>query len=118
MNNASSQSYASYLASHNDNPYHLSHIWEFRELATRIAQEQINEIVPQLVRETCYKVMNEAFSGAMKGIEYDVKSILDISIKDLNEQWHSERVTQFIGEAVREELKKSLSSIDISLILQ
>ena len=116
-NSASSDSYASYLASHNDNPYHLSHIWEFKELATRIAQEQIFEIVPPLVESAVSKTMNAAFAGAMKGIEIDVNRIVDVTIQGLNKQFHSEEVDKFLAEALGESLRSALSKMDFNLII-
>lgn len=116
-NSASSTSYASYLASHNENPYHLSHIWEFKELATRIAQEQILEMVPPLVESAVSKSMSEAFSGAMKGIEIDVNRIVEITIQGLNKQFHSEEVDQFLAEALSESLRNALKIVDVNLIV-
>ena len=116
-NSASSSSYASHLASHSDNPYHLSHIWEFKELATRIAQEQIIEIVPSMVESAVSKSINAAFSGAMKGIEIDVNRIVDITIQGLNKQFHSEEVDKFLAEALGESLRSALSKMDVNLII-
>lgn len=119
--NYNSASYASYLAGHEDNPYHMSHIWEFRELASRVAQEQIQEVVPQLVNEAVSKAVNEAivnaFSRAVQGISVDVNRIVDITVKDMNKQFHSEEVSNFLAETLRTELIKSLSNIDVKLIV-
>ena len=116
-----SVSYASYLASHEDNPYHLSHIWEFRELASRVAKDQIEEVVPQMINEAVSKAVNEAignaFSRAMQGIAVDVNRIVDITIKDLNKQYHSEEVSKFLTDALTDELRKNLSNIDVNLII-
>ena len=57
MNSVSSVVYASYLASHNDNPYHLNHIYEFSELSKMIALETIKEVVPQIVKEESLKIL-------------------------------------------------------------
>ena len=39
----SSLTYASYLASREENPQHRAHIYEFQELFTMICKEQIDE---------------------------------------------------------------------------
>lgn len=110
---ADSIGYASHLASHSDNPNHLSHIWEFRELATRVAIEQIYELVPPLVADICKNTIRDAFNGAMDSIQYDIKSIADISIKDFNEQFHSEKFSRFISGAVANEIRKRIDEIEI-----
>ena len=119
--NYNSASYASFLASHSDNPNHLSHIWEFRELASRVAQEQIQETVPQLIESAVSKAVNEAivnaFSKALQGIAVDVNRIVDITVKDMNKQFHSEEVSHFLAETLSAELRKSLSEIDVKLIV-
>ena len=113
---ADSTSYASYLASHNDNPYHLSHIWEFKELATRIAQEQIYEIVPPLVEELCKKVVNECLeSNIGNAINYDIHSIATASIKDFNSIFKSEAFTRWLSDAIIEVMKKRIDEIEIPL---
>ena len=115
-NNASSMSYASYLASHNDNPYHLSHIWEFTELSKRIAQEQIYEIVPPLVEELCAKIIKEYLEGNVgNAINYDVHSIASVSIKDFNSMFKSEAFSSWMSDAIVEVLKKRIDEIQIPL---
>ena len=121
MKSASALSYASHLASQNDNPYHLSHIWEFTELSTRIAQEQIQEtlntVLPQLVNDAVQRAMGQAFSSAMQGIQVDVNRIVNCTIQGLNKQFHSEELDKFLAEALRDQLIKELSNIDVKLII-
>ena len=118
MNTASSTSYASYLASHSDNPNHLNHIWEFTELSKRIAIETIYDIVPSLVQDICIKVVKEYLeSNISSGINYDIKSIANVSIKDFNTMFQSEAFSRFISDAVTEEIRKRINEIDINLKL-
>lgn len=119
--NGNSVSYASHLASHESNPFHMSHIWEFKELATRVAQEQIIEIVPQMINKAVSQAvsnaLSNAFSGAMNGLSLDVERIVDITIEGLSKQYHSKEVDKFFGDALAEELRKALSDIDVKLII-
>ena len=76
----SSVSYASYLSNHSDNPYHLNHIYEFRELATMIAKEQIELYLPRIesmVNSAVSRAMSSAISGATKATSIDVKRIVE-----------------------------------------
>lgn len=118
MNTASSLSYASYLASHNDNPYHLNHIYEFTELSKRIAIEAINENVPQMVEAICSRVIKDYLNGNLNdSINYDIKSIASVSIKDFNTMFQSEKFSSFMSHAITEEIRKRISEIDFNIKL-
>lgn len=106
----------SYPSSYYDiNPIHDTvHLQQMRD----IAREQIELLVPQMVNNACNRMMSNLVSGIHSGVEYDCNSILDVFIKDLNKQWHSEELTKFIGTAVREEIQKNLDKIDLTLILK
>ena len=116
----SSLSYASYLASNNDNPYHLNHIYEFRELATMIAKEQIEECMPRIesmVNSAMSRAMSNALAGATKATSIDVKRIVDVTCKQLNATFHSEELTNWVAENLKTELETALKNIDIKLIV-
>ena len=117
---ANSAMYASYLASHNDNPYHMSHILEFRELATMIAKEQIELYLPQIesmVNSAVSRAMSSALSGAYSAMDIDVKRIVDITCKEMNAQFHSEEVSKFFAETLKVKLEEALKNIDVKLIV-
>lgn len=117
----SSTSYASYLMGHEENPYHLNHIREFQELSTMIAREVVedylNNRIEAIVNNAVAKAVNNAFSGAMNGIGLDVARIVSLTIEGLNKQFHSKEVDNFFADALAEEVRKSLSNIDVSLII-
>ena len=97
------------------NPIHDTvHLQQMRD----IAKEQIELLVPPLVNNICNSIMSNLVSGLNGGVEYDCNSILDVSIKSLNKQWHSEELTKFIGTAVRDEIQKKLNKVDLNLILK
>lgn len=116
----SSASYASYLSGHSDNPMHINHVYEFRELATMIAKEQIELYLPRIesmVNRAVNRQMSSALSGSMKAIDIDVKRIIDITCKDLNAQFHSEEISKFFAEALKVKLEDALKNIDLKLIV-
>ena len=82
MSIASSSSYASYLASHNENPYHLNHIYEFTELSKRIAIEQINDIVPNMIKDICRSSIKEYIQRKDILLNYDYLKEMDYKLKD------------------------------------
>lgn len=117
----SSQSYASYLASGEENPQHSAHIREFYELSTMIAKEQIEEFLETrlepMINNAVNKAISSAFSGAMSGIGLDVERIVNITVEGLSNQYHSREVDKFFADALGAELRKALSNIDVSLII-
>ncbi len=117
----SSLSYASYLASREESIQHREHIYQFQEMATMIAREQIEEYlsnrIEPMINNAVAKAVNNAFSGAMNGISLDVSRIVNCTVEGLNKQFHSKEVDEFFGEALSSELRKALSNIDVSLII-
>ncbi len=117
----SSMNYASYLASGEESIQHREHIYQFQTMATMIAREQIEEYlsnkVEPMINNAVSKAINSAFSGAMNGIQIDVARIVDLTIEGLNKQYHSKEVDKFLSDALTEELRKSLSNIDVNLII-
>lgn len=116
----SSLSYAGYLSSHAENSNHLNHIYEFRELATMIAKEQIELYIPRIesmVNSAVNRSLSGAFAGATKAMDIDVKRIVDVTCKELNAQFHSEELTHWVAETLKVKLEDALKSIDLKLIL-
>ena len=117
----SSQMYASYLMSGEENPQHREHISQFHTLFTMICKEQIEEYldtkIEPIINNAVSKAINNAFSGAMSGIGLDVERIVNITIEGLSNQYHSREVDKFLADALGAELRKALSNIDVSLIV-
>lgn len=115
-----SVSYASYLSSHSDNPYHLNHIYEFRELATMIAKEQIELYLPRIesmVNSAINRSMSGALAGATKAMDIDIKRIVDVTCKELNAQFHSEELSHWVADTLKVKLEDALKNIDVKLIV-
>ena len=116
----SSQMYASYLASSEENPQHSAHIHEFYELSTMIAREQIEDFLPRIeamVNTAVSTAMSNALSRAVSATAIDVNRIVDITIKDMNAQFHSEEVSKFVADNLKAELTNALKNIDVKLII-
>ena len=116
----SSQTYASYLASSEQSVAHAQHIHEFYELSTMIAREQIEEYLPHIeamVNTAVSTAMSNALARAVSATAIDVNRIVDITIKDMNAQFHSEEVSKFVADNLKAELTNALKNIDITLIV-
>lgn len=112
--------YASYLAGKEESIAHRQHIFEFQELATQIAREQLEEFLPRIeamVNTAVSTAMSNALSRAVSATAIDVNRIVDITIKDMNAQFHSEEVSKFVADNLKAELTNALKNIDVKLIV-
>lgn len=116
----SSLSYASYLQGREDNPYHLNHIMEFKELSTMIAREQIEEYMPKIeamINNAVNTAMSNALSRAVSATAIDVNEVVNVVISDMNKTWHSESLRKFVADNLKAELTDALKNIDLKLII-
>lgn len=112
--------YASYLAGKEESIAHRQHIFEFQELATQIAREQLEEFLPRIeamVNTAVSTAMSNALARAVSATAIDVNRIVDITIKDMNAQFHSEEVSKFVADNLKAELTNALKNIDVKLIV-
>lgn len=117
MNYPSSYSFQSHLMGDAEG-VHLTHILEFSELSRRIAYEVIQEVVPRMVEEVSLKVIKEYLNSNLNGsLNYDVHSLATVSIKDFNKIFKSEQFSQFISDAVADEIRKRINEIDLNIKL-
>ena len=118
MFTADSQSYISHLMSHEQNPNHAMHVLEFSELGRRLAYEVIQEVVPQMVEDTCLRVIKDYLNSSLNGsLQYDVHSLANVSIADFNKMFKSEQFSRFISDAVTDEIRKRIDEIDLNIKL-
>ena len=116
----SSQTYASYLASGEESIAHRAHIHEFYELSTMIAREQIEEFLPrieEMVNNAVSTAMSNALSRAVSATAIDVNEVVNVVIKDMNKEWHSESLRKFVADNLKAELTNALKNIDVKLII-
>ena len=117
MNTASSSSYASYLLGKAEG-VHAQHILEQQELCSRICREMINEIVPSMIESICIRVIKEYLNNNIgDSLQYDISSLATCSIKDFNKIFSSSAFSQFISDAVTEEIRKRIDEIHVNLKL-
>ena len=116
----SSISYASYLASMEDSIQHREHIYQFQEMATMIAREQIELYLPKIeamVNTAISKSLSSALSGIDRATTIDVNEIVNVVVKDMNKEFHSERLQTFVADTLKMKLEDALKNIDVKLIV-
>lgn len=116
----SSLTYVSYLASGEESIQHRAHLYQMQELATMVAKEQIELYLPkieQMVNNAVSKSINSALSGLDKATEIDVNEIVNVVVKDMNKEWHSESLRSFVADTLKTRLEDALKNIDVKLIV-
>ncbi len=118
---SNSLSYISHLVSNSESMQHVNHIYEFREMATMIAQEQIELYmtkIESMINSSINSAIRSVLTSASKAIDIDVKRIVDVTCKELNAQFHSEELSHWVADTVHKELEDALRNIDIDLIIK
>lgn len=94
-----------------ENPYHLQHIQEFRQMADKIAEQKVRELTPKI----CAQMFNEAIMSLIPALEQDVTTALDISINDMGQIFAGEKTTKFVSNQIAKQLQKRLNNFKIKL---
>ena len=117
----SSQSYVSYLASREESEQHRRHLYEFHEIFTMLCREMIEEYlntkIEPMIESAVSKAMSDALSRAVSATAIDVNEVVNVVIKDMNKEWHSESLRKFVADNLKAELTNALRNIDVSLIV-
>lgn len=94
-----------------ENPYHLQHILEFRQMADEIAERKVRELAPKI----CAEMFNEAIMNLIPALEQDVTTALDVSINDMGQIFAGEKTTKFVSTQIAKQLQARLSNFKIKL---
>ena len=95
-----------------ENPIHDSeHVPEMHN----IAREEIENIVPELVRREASRMINEAVRAMIGALRYDINTTLEIAFKDLGEMYRDKRVQKYVSDAVMKTIEKRLNSINLKI---
>ena len=57
-------------------------------------------------------------SSSTSAIDVDVKRIVNITCKEMDAQFHSEEVSNFVAETLKVKLKEALRNIDVKMIIK
>jgi len=76
-----------------------------------IAEEVIREKVPLMAAE----IYNEAISRMIGALEYDIKTIVEISFEDANSILTSEKTRRIVSDRILREIKAKLGDMKISI---
>lgn len=94
-----------------ENPYHIEHIKEFDKMARAIAEEQIKELVPTMINNEISSVI----SSMLKGLEYDIETIVNISFDDGRDIFNSKAARRLVSSAIYNEIIKHLKNTTINI---
>jgi len=94
-----------------ENPIHNQHIEEFKIMMADAIQTQ----VPELAREQCAKLINEAVRSMIGAFRYDIETSLEIAFKDLGAMYKDTRTRKFIADTICKAVEKRLNNITIKV---
>lgn len=73
-------------------------------IATKVAEQKIREIVPQMAQEIYMKSLD----GILRGIQYDIETIVNVAFDDGRDIFTSSKARKMVSEAIYKEVLKGL----------
>lgn len=89
------------------------HREEMVQIAEQIAEEKIKAMVPQIVRE----IYMQSLEDELKGLRYDIETIVEIAFNDGREIFQSSKATKAVSDAIYKEILKGLKDIHVKIKL-
>lgn len=87
------------------------HRAEMAEIASRIAEKKIKEIVPQMAKE----IYINSLDDVLRGIQYDIDTIVNIAFEDGREIFTSSKARKAVSDAIYKEIVKGLGKAKIKI---
>ena len=101
-----------------DNPtrdYHggraAQHHAEMRQIALKVIQE----VVPQMIEETCVQICTAALEDVIGAIEWDIEEVINVSFDDMHNVFNSEKFRKVISTKIMDSIKKNLNNPNIRI---
>ena len=87
------------------------HHAEMRQIALKVIQE----VVPQMIEETCVKICTAALEDVIGAIEWDIEEIVNVSFDDMHNVFNSEKFRKVISTKIMDSIKKNLNNPNIRI---
>ena len=72
-----------------------------------IAEAKIRELVPEMIKETCYKLLEDIDDA----IQYDVDTYVSVSVNSLEELFKGHKLQHVISDAIMKQIRKNLNKM-------
>ena len=87
------------------------HHAEMRQIALKVIQE----VVPQMIEETCVKICTAALEDVIGAIEWDIEEVINVSFDDMHNVFNSEKFRKVISTKIMDSIKKNLNNPNIRI---
>ena len=87
------------------------HHAEMRQIALKVIQE----VVPQMIEETCVQICTAALEDVIGAIEWDIEEVINVSFDDMHNVFNSEKFRKVISTKIMDSIKKNLNNPNIRI---
>ena len=84
---------------------------EHREEMRQIAKEVVQELAPQIAAQ----IYNEALQRLVGALQYDIETIVSISLEDAKNIFNSAQCRKIISDRIMRELKARLDGLEFRI---
>lgn len=84
---------------------------EMRQIALKVIQE----VVPQMIEETCVKICTAALEDVIGAIEWDIEEVINVSFDDMHNVFNNEKFRKVISTKIMDSIKKNLNNPNIRI---
>lgn len=95
------------LNRHQVNDGHGGHSKEHHQEMEAIAEAKIREIVPEMIKETCNKLLENIDDA----IQYDVETNVSVSVNSLEELFRGHKLQRIISDAIMKQVRKNIKNL-------
>ena len=95
--------------------YHGGRAAQHHAEMRQIALKTVNEVVPQMIEETCVKICTAALEDVIGAIEWDIEEIVNVSFDDMHNVFNSEKYRKVISTKIMDSIKKNLNNSNIRI---
>ena len=84
-----------------------------KEMVSELAPEITKEVVLELVPSIAAQIYNEALKKLVGAMEYDIETILSVSLEDAGELIRSKKFSKVISDKIAKSLKANIKGMTI-----
>lgn len=95
--------------------YHGGRAAQHHAEMRQIALKTVNEVVPQMIEETCVKICTAALEDVIGAIEWDIEEVINVSFDDMHNVFNSEKYRKVISTKIMDSIKKNLNNPNIRI---
>lgn len=95
----------------NENGYYFKRDRDLEEKIRQICKEEIYIAIPQITAA----ITNEVENGVLSAFSYDVQTIADVGIGNIEEMINTEKINSFVSATIAEEVSKRIKNVKVKI---